>query len=65
MLTRVWWLHYLCTVSNLPQCDLFGYVQPWFNATRNAELESAELPKRIYMVGEFSDQFIRFPYRLM
>ena len=61
ILTRVWWLHYLCTVSPLPQHDLFGYVQPWFNTTRNAELGGAESPKHAYMVGELSDEFIRFP----
>ena len=31
---------------------LFGYVQPWFNTTRNAELGGAESPRHAYMVSE-------------
>jgi len=70
---RVWWLHYLRTVSNLKHRDLYSYVQYRFKNTGNAELgggdgagstRSSASAKRAHMVSELSVRFIQFPDRL-
>ena len=60
-LTRMWWLHYLCTVLNLLHRDLCSCVQPRFNSTRNAELGGAKSRKHIWSVGYLFDYLISFP----
>jgi len=71
-LKRLWWLHYLRTVSNLKHRDLYSYVQYRFKNTGNAELggdgawsiRSSASAKRAHIVSELSVQFIQFPHRL-